>query len=100
MFGIMRKIKRELKDRTVYMEVYGDNKIAYRVVAGKISLFGEDVNTYGVEAEDYETGEKEIIPDFSRDIEDAVDFTEMLITGRIRPRQMYSKALNYLCVSI
>ena len=39
MFGIVRKIKREVQDRTVYMEVYGDNKVAYRVIAGRINLF-------------------------------------------------------------
>lgn len=100
MFGIMRKINREVRDRTIYMEVFGDNKVAYRVISGKISMFGDEFNTYGIEAEDYENGDKEIIPDFSRNIEDAVDFTEMLISGKIRPKQMYNKALNYLCVSI
>lgn len=100
MFGIMRKVNREVKDRTVYMEVFGDNKVAYRVITGKISLFGDEVNTYGIEAEDYTNGDKEIIPDFSRNIEDAVDFAEMLISGKVKPKQMYNKALNYLCVSI
>ena len=100
MFGIMRKVNREVKDRAVYMEVFGDNKIAYRVITGKITIFGDDVNTYGIETEDYSSGDKEIIPDFSRNIEDAVDFAEMLISGKVRPKQMYNKALNYLCVSI
>ena len=54
----------------------------------------------GIEAEDYQAGEKEVIPDFSRNIEDAVDFTEMLITERVRPKQIYGKALNYLRISI
>ena len=49
--------------------VYGDNKIAYRVVSGRIDLFGDEVSTYGIEAEDYTNGEKEGIPDFSRNIE-------------------------------
>lgn len=100
MFGIMRKINREVRDKTIYMEVYGDNKVAYRVITGKITSFGSDVNTYGVEAEDYESGEKEEIPDFSRNIEDAVDFAEMLISSQVKPKQMYNKALSYLCVSI
>lgn len=100
MFGIMRRKNREVRDRTVYMEVYGDNKVAYRVVSGRIDLFGDEVSTYGVEAEDFTSGEKEGIPDFSRNIEDAVDFAEMLISGRVKPRQVYNKALNYLCVSI
>ena len=100
MFGIVRKIKREVQDRTVYMEVYGDNKVAYRVIAGRVNLFGEMVCTYGVEVEDFAAGEKETIADFSRNVEDAVDFTEMMINGRVRPRQLYSRALNYLCISI
>ena len=100
MFGIMRKVKREVRDRTVYMEVYGDNKVFYRVLAGILDIFGDDVITYGIEAEDYQAGEKEVIPDFSRNIEDAVDFTEMLITERVRPKQIYGKALNYLRISI
>ena len=100
MFGIMRKIKREVRDKTVYMEVYGENNVAYRVVAGKIDSFGEEVSTYGVEAEDYRSGEIEVIPDFSRNIEDAVDFAEMLIRSKIPPKHIYNGALNYLCVSI
>ena len=35
MFGMIRKTKREVRDRTVYMEIYGDNKVVYRVTAGK-----------------------------------------------------------------
>lgn len=100
MFGLVRKIKREVRDRTVYMEVYGDNKISYRVVAGRIYTEGRDAITYGVEVEDFRTGDKESINDFSCNIEDAVDFAEMLITDRIRPSQIYSRALSYLCVSI
>lgn len=100
MFGIVRKTKREVRDKMIYMEVYGDNKVAYRVTAGWIDLGGEDIFTYGVEAEDHTTGEIEAIPDFSRNVEDAVDFTEMMITQRIRPRYMYDKALNYLRISI
>lgn len=100
MFGIMRKVNREVKDKTVYMEVFGENKVSYRVISGKIDFFGNEINTYGIEAEDHESGEKETIPDFSRNLEDAVDFAEMLISGKVKPRQMYNKALNYLCVSI
>lgn len=100
MFGIMKRVRNEVWDRTVYMEVFGDNKVAYRVTSGRMRQFGEEIITYGIEAEDHETGEKETIPDFSRNIEDAVDFAEMLISSRMRPKQIYSKALSYLCVSI
>ncbi len=100
MFGMIRKTKREVRDRTVYMEIYGDNKVVYRVTAGKTWVYGEEVNTYGIETEDRKTGEKEIIQDFSRNIEDAVDFAELLINTRTKPRNLYTKALNYLCISI
>ena len=100
MFGIVRRMKREVTDRTVYMEIYGSNKVIYRVTAGKMNYFGDTVYTYGVEAEDHRTGEKEEIADFLRNVEDAVDFTEMMINSRMRPKQIYSKALNYLCISI
>ena len=100
MFGLVRKIKREVVDKTIYMEVFGDNKVSYRVTAGRMFHEGREIVTYGVEVEDSRTREKEEIPDFSRDIEDAVDFTEMLISDRIPPCRLYTKALNYLLISI
>lgn len=100
MFGLIRKSRREVRDRAVYMEVFGDNMVAYRVLTGKMEIFGEEICTYGIEAEDYKSGEKEAIQDFSRNIEDAVDFAEMLISRKIAPKQMYNQALGYLCVSI
>ena len=100
MFGIVKKTKREVLDRTVYMEVCGGNKVSYRVVAGRMNINGSDIITYGIEAQDLNNGEYASIPDFSRDIEDAVDFAEMLISGKVRPAQIYGKALNYLCISI
>lgn len=100
MFGIIKKIKHEVRDRTIYMEVFGDNKVSYRVTAGKVLLNGEEVTTYGVEAEDVRRGECEAIHDFSCDIEDAVDFAEMLIAGKTRPSQIYTRALTYLWISI
>lgn len=100
MFGIIRKKKQDVRDRTVYMEVCGDNKVSYRVIAGRLFSGGCDVITYGIEAQDMASGVLETIPDFSRDIEDAVDFAEMLISSRTRPEGIYSRALNYLCASI
>ena len=100
MFGIVKKTKREVLDRTVYMEVCGGNKVSYRVIAGRMNINGSDIITYGIEAQDLNNGEYASIPDFSRDIEDAVDFAEMLISGKVRPAQIYGKALNYLCISI
>ncbi|MDE5763968.1 MAG: hypothetical protein K2N49_05010 [Ruminococcus sp.] len=100
MFGLVRKIKREVFDRTVYMEVFGDNRISYRVTVGRIIYDGNDIITYGIEIEDSRRKIKESIPDFSRDIEDAVDFAEMLISDKVQPNALYAKALNYLYISI
>lgn len=100
MFGMVRKIKREVHDRTVYMEIYGDNKISYRVIAGRIFKDGVDQVTYGIEVEDFRSGVREAIADFSNNIEDAVDFAETLISDRIHPSQIYSRALGYLLISI
>ena len=100
MFSVVRRKKHEVRDKMVYMEVYGDNKVAYRVTVGRIFQYGEELITYGVEAEDHITGAVETIADFSRDIEDAVDFAEMLISSRAKPSQLYTKALNYLWLSI
>lgn len=83
-------------DKTIYMEIYCQNKIAYRVIAGRMG----DIVTYGIEAEDYNSGTVEIIPDFSRNIEDAVCFAETLIKNRIPPKHMYIKALDYLSRTI
>lgn len=79
-------------DKTIYMEIYSQNKVAYRVIAGRMG----DIITYGIETEDYNSGAVEVIPDFSRNIEDAVCFVEMLIKNRISPKYMYIKALDYL----
>ena len=100
MFGLIRRNKGEVKDRTVYMEIYGANKVTYRVTAGKLVYYGSETTAYGIEAVDSFSGKSESIPDFSCNIEDAVDFAEFLISDRVRPEDIYSKALAYLSVSI
>ena len=100
MFGVVKKIKREVIDKTIYMEIFGDNKVAYRVLSGRMRIFDDEVITYGIEVIDHRNGHKEIISDFSRNIEDAVAFAEMLISLKVRPCQLYSKALDYLRLSI
>lgn len=100
MFGIVKKIKHEVRDKTIYMEIFGDNKVTYRVLSGRLYMYGDEFITYGIEVLDRKSGEKELIADFSRNIEDAVVFAEMLISEKIRPRQLYSRALDFLRVSI
>ncbi|WP_295075360.1 hypothetical protein [Ruminococcus sp.] len=100
MFGTVKKKVQEVRDKTLYMEIYGENKVAYRVLSGRMQLFGDEVITYGVEVIDRKSGDEECIPDFSRNIEDAVVFAESLITNRSKPRQLYGRALDFLRVSI
>ncbi len=100
MFGIVKKIKREVCDKTLYMEIFGDNKVAYRVLSGRMVMYGDEVITYGIEVVDKKNGEQECIADFSRNIDDAVAFAESLITNKSKPRQLYSKALDFLRISI
>ena len=100
MFTMIKRPAAAVKDRTVYIELYGENRISYRVLCGRIDSHGETVYTYGVEIEDRLNCEKEAIPDFSRSVEDAVHFAESLIACRARPKQIYSKALGFLVVSI
>lgn len=100
MFGIVKRITHEVKDKTVYMEIFGDNKVVYRVLSGRLNMYGDEFITYGIEVIDKKRGDKELIADFSRNIEDAVAFAELLISEKCRPRQLYSKALDFLRVSI
>ena len=100
MFGLVKRIKHEVIDKTTYMEIFGDNKVAYRVLSGRMRIFEDEVITYGVEVIDHRNGQKELIADFSRNIEDAVAFAEQLISQKTKPCQLYSKALDFLRVSI
>ena len=99
MFGKVKN-KINVTDRKVYMEIFSDRRISYRVTAGRAVRFGEEIDIYGIEAEDSRTGEAEKIADFSPDIEDAVAFAERLTAERTKPRQLYSRALNFLYLLI
>ena len=100
MFSVIKRIRREVMDMTVYMEIFSDKKVAYRVLSVRMNFFGEEIITYGIEIFDHKDGQKECITDFSRNIEDAVAFAESLINERSRPKQLYSRALNYLSICI
>ena len=100
MFGIVKRIKHEVREKTIYMEIFGENKVAYRVLSGRMRIYGDEIITYGIEVIDHKNGEKELIADFSRNIEDAVAFAESLISQKSCPRQLYGKALDFLRVSI
>lgn len=79
-------------DKTTYMEIYGQNKVSYKVTVGRMG----NTITYGIETVDCISGATETIPNFSKNLEDAVSFVEILIKNRISPKYVYIKALDYL----
>ncbi len=93
-----KKNKTKITGRAVYMEIFRENKTAYRVTSGQIQTDGKQVNIYGIETEDYRTGSKESIDDFSEKLEDAVAFAEYLAKTECLPENIYVKALGFLCV--
>ncbi|MGN0630988.1 MAG: hypothetical protein ACI4JN_06635 [Ruminococcus sp.] len=80
----------------VYMEIYGVNRVIYRVTSSVIKRMGKAAVVYGVSLEDIRTGEQECIENFSDKIENALDFAEMLIQQKIPPYRLYSEALRNL----
>jgi len=83
----------KIKSVSVYMEIYNSLRTAYRVIISNDTM-------YGVEIENFRTGKKASIHDFSDTLEDAVKFTEILIKNRTAPDQLYTTALGYLSSSI
>ncbi len=86
--------KRE--SRMIYMEVYGVNRIIYRVTIGTAKRRGREVTVYGVSLEDMRTGQCESLEDFSEDIESTLQFAGDLIHKRVSPNGLYNEALRHL----
>lgn len=84
------------KNTAVYMEVYGVNRIIYRVTASVIKRKGRNTAVYGVSLEDMRTGDAESLEDFSDDMEKAIDFAHELVHKKARPYMLYSEALRHL----
>ncbi|MDD6269472.1 MAG: hypothetical protein PUA84_05395 [Oscillospiraceae bacterium] len=90
--------KRGVKpDNTIiYMEVYGINRVIYRVTATTAKRKGRPVSVYGVSLEDVRTGQRESIENFSADMESTVKFANALVHKRVRPEGLYNEALRHL----
>lgn len=80
----------------IYMEVYGVNRVIYRVTAGTVRRRGRTVPVYGVSLEDVRTGEREILENFSEDMDHTVQFLSTMVQRRIRPSGLYNEALRQL----
>lgn len=83
----------KIKSVSVYMEIYSSSRTAYRVIVSNDTM-------YGIEIENFRTGKKSTIHDFSERLEDAVKFAESLIKNRTAPEQLYTTALSFLSSSI
>lgn len=80
----------------VYMEVYGVNRVIYRVTATAVKRKGRCVYTYGITVEDVRAGRRETIESFSDDMEYTIEFTNSLVRKGIRPDGLYNEALRQL----
>lgn len=80
----------------IYMEVYGVNRVVYRVTATTVKRRGKPISVYGVSLEDVRTGQREELENFSVDMERTVQFANALIHKRVRPDGLYNEALRHL----
>lgn len=88
--------KEQTINKTTYMEIYSQNKISYKIITEHTS----NTITFGIEITDCKSNKTEMISNFSKNIEDAIAFVEILIKNNIPPKYVYIKALNYLCKTI
>lgn len=84
----------------VYMEVYGSNRVIYRVTAGSVVQGKTKTPTYGVMLEDMRSGEIHSIADFSENLEQTIIFANDLVRRETRPSRLYDVALEYLCTNL
>lgn len=84
----------------VYMEVYGSNRVIYRVTAGSIVQRGTAKPIYGVMLEDMRSGERQSIGDFSSSLEKTITFANDLVAREVRPSGLYDIALSYLSAGV
>ncbi len=80
----------------IYMEVYGINRVIYRVTASTVRRRGRPVTVYGVALEDARTGMREVLENFSEDMEQTVQFANTLVRKNVRPNGLYNEALRQL----
>ena len=75
MDAVLKRDKIVSQEKTTYMEVLGGNRVVYRVTSTKVTQFGVEKITYGVEAE-MKIGPvkfRESIDDFSDDVGQAAE---------------------------
>lgn len=95
MIAVKKQVQKQ-ESRMIYMEVYGVNRIIYRVTIGTAKRKGKEVSVYGVSLEDMRTGQSENLENFSEDIESTLKFTNDLIHKSVSPNGLYNEALRHL----
>ncbi len=93
---IQEKTSMYLEHGIVYMEVYGNNRIIYRVTASRAVSFGQSRPVYGVMLEDLRSGERQGIANFSDTLEETIRFANELIEQEVVPAKLYDAALQAL----
>lgn len=88
---------RRIEDTVVYMEVYGSNRVIYRVTAGwVVRPDGTAKSVYGICLEDLRSGEQQALEDFSDTLDQTILFANHLVEQEIRPEELYDAALKQL----
>ena len=79
------------------MEVYGSNRVIYRVTAGwVVRSDGTAKSVYGICLEDLRSGEQQALEDFSDTLDQTILFANHLVEQEIRPEELYDAALKQL----
>ncbi len=92
----MTRTHKKTEQPIIYMEVYGSNRVIYRVTAGRIRRHGHIRTTYGVMLEDLRSGDRACIEDFSETLEQTIRFANDLVCRETRPGGLYDAALESL----
>ena len=91
-------IKSETVNRKiVYSEALGNYKLIYIAFENEVLIEGEKIKTYGVEIESRVSGrEREVINNFSSNIDIVAEFMELIIRNAVLPSSLYDVAIDFL----
>ena len=88
------------KQAFTYMEVYGTNRVLYRVTASNTHRNQKLSVVYGIFLQDLRSGETAEIHAFSNSLEKTVCFVNDLIQKQVQPYQVYNAALRQLSLEV
>ena len=88
------------KQAVTYMEVYGANRVLYRVTASNAHRNQKLSVVYRIFLQDLRSGETAEIHSFSNSLEKTVCFVNDLIQKQVQPYQVYNAALRQLSLEV